>query len=98
LMPRLRSLAGPVMMVPRDAVGVPYLNGRMVAGLSPLIDVTAARILMRAGATLGSPDSMFLPQLNSIEPTCCGPVCPMVGGWRREVSHIPIIIGFRTQI
>jgi hypothetical protein len=37
-----------------------------------------------------SPDSMFLPQLNSIEPPWYGPVCPVVWeGWHREVSPYP---------
>src|SRR5712691_3924483 len=37
-----------------------------------------------------SPDSMLLPQLNSIEPPWYGPVCPVVWeGWRREVSPYP---------
>ena len=36
------------------------------------------------------PDSMFLPQLNSIEPPWYGPVCPVVWeGWRRETSPYP---------
>jgi hypothetical protein len=39
---------------------------------------------------LVSPDSMFLPQLNSIEPPWYGPVCPVVWeGWRRETSPYP---------
>jgi hypothetical protein len=39
---------------------------------------------------LVSPDSMFLPQLNSIEPPWYGPVCPVVGeGRHREVSPYP---------
>src|ERR1700674_495873 len=37
-----------------------------------------------------SPGSLFLPQLNSIEPPWYGPVCPVVWeGWHREVSPYP---------
>ena len=37
-----------------------------------------------------SPDSVSLPQLNSIEPPWYGPVCPLVGeGRHREVSPYP---------
>jgi RNA-directed DNA polymerase len=37
-----------------------------------------------------SPESMLLPQLNSIEPPWYGPVCPVVWeGWRREASPYP---------
>jgi hypothetical protein len=44
----------------------------------------------RLSMPLVSPDSMFLPQLNSIEPPWYGPVCQMVWeGWHREVSPHP---------